>query len=1266
MASLAKGDKLSPSSAAKKLKQSRLPFQILSGSPVAFSEPTKTTPSRKRKPSIEADVNRATKIGRTSEAKENVKDPVEAVVVLDEESIEAPTESVAPTVEIQEESLSQTPTKKADESNDASGSAKKDDRIMIKFPVGKKKARKSNAGEGSAKKKGQKEKKKQRKLDKKTKGNESVEPAEESIMIDDDSDLSDAEKEDEKGVVKVTDTPEDNKQDQDEEDKIEQNNVESAAVISSQDDAVEDQEESMKVVASVETSEDKSAVPNTTKDKSDEDKSGADTEIENKSDKLTEVEKVDEKSDTAVKSDEQINELKQKVEDEAVTPRRMRLPRAATQKTNESELQKAEGTPKRSKSTKKSPADEKSASKTQKRQSSAEVDSPQVKDKPNTENKKENEKTKKSSAGALDKLFAKIQTENKKKPNDSTEILKTPEKNPSKADDELMEVDQQEEAGAKNPNTSAISVTICLDESNDGAADGDDEENAYMLCTPNSKERSLLSDSKQEKKLTPKQLARRKEAEQRHAAKLQEMEEKKKKKLEEKETKQREKEEQELLKKKEKEEKEEQKRKEREEKEEQKRKEKEEKEEQKRKEKEEKERKRLAEVEAKTEEKRKKEEQKEEERKKKEEEKEAEVKRKQKTAQAFQSFFVKKPVQKDLKQSDDENSMDRQSVGDGIDVVPRLAFMPFCVKGDMRLAPVCRVFLGMERKKRLEEMLLEPDAGKNERNGLYLQQLKNKNYVVGKCERTKTAPDDEGEDDDVMIVDDNVCHQIEVDPAASPSRRYRAKYFLFEENRRPPYRGTWRKQSTQIKPRRPFVQDTKFFDYEVDSDDEWEEEEPGESLHGSDDEKDVDPVEEDYEVDNDFFVPHGHLSDEEMQAEDDVIEDNSPETQKAKLKIMQQEFAAEMKKKTEKIKPRLIGCLWENGPGEEPECSAVIREILKARAMLFDPEEPISFTVQKNEPESNSSSPSKEKEQTERKLKQIKLVDEGVKELITLIHGSALNRKFLIKEFLAYWAKRRDEGEINAPQFAHDSIRTKILQVASWRPCPDEGPMQNKMCWYVNKEALVKYGLIDLKIPTGWEFILKPIIKSKKEKKPRKEDAVKDAEDDGDKKSETKKESPKDKQKNDGPQSTPSSASKSKTPAAPASNITKFTKKLSEDDKRKQFAAKGRKSATASPNNGSRKSAAVSSPVVASPSSDAKPATKKRVQLLMSVPRGQSINQTTKSNLISQFLAKGGTTTSSDKGSAKVPESMEVDPPVANGNHGGQATEPGEVIVLDD
>lgn len=59
------------------------------------------------------------------------------------------------------------------------------------------------------------------------------------------------------------------------------------------------------------------------------------------------------------------------------------------------------------------------------------------------------------------------------------------------------------------------------------------------------------------------------------------------------------------------------------------------------------------------------------------------------------------------------------------------------------------------------------------------------------------------------------------------------------------------------------------FEYEVDSNDEWEEVEDGESLRGSDDEESQD---ENYEEDNVMFVPHGYLSDEEGQDEvDDTV-----------------------------------------------------------------------------------------------------------------------------------------------------------------------------------------------------------------------------------------------------------------------------------------------------------------------------------------------------------------------------------------------------------
>lgn len=62
----------------------------------------------------------------------------------------------------------------------------------------------------------------------------------------------------------------------------------------------------------------------------------------------------------------------------------------------------------------------------------------------------------------------------------------------------------------------------------------------------------------------------------------------------------------------------------------------------------------------------------------------------------------------------------------------------------------------------------------------------------------------------------------------------KAKLLQFFENYRPAFYGTWRRRSYAIGPRRPFTKDCYQLDYEVDSDDEWEEEEPGENISQSD------------------------------------------------------------------------------------------------------------------------------------------------------------------------------------------------------------------------------------------------------------------------------------------------------------------------------------------------------------------------------------------------------------------------------------------------
>ena len=221
-----------------------------------------------------------------------------------------------------------------------------------------------------------------------------------------------------------------------------------------------------------------------------------------------------------------------------------------------------------------------------------------------------------------------------------------------------------------------------------------------------------------------------------------------------------------------------------------------------------------------------------------------------------------------------------------------------------------------------------------------------------------------------------------------------------------------------------------------------------------------------------------------MQQDEDIEEDNSPEAQKAKLKILQQEFAAEMKKKTEKIKPRLIGCIWMQGDEDEHgvtvkvngeksyHCSSIIWRILKAREMLCADEEIV--LMEKIEPKILPCIVEAEiVEKTPSQPKRILMTDESVKDLITLVHGNTNNRKFLVREFQAY----RLKNYFNDPDYQEFSIRSvqeKITEICAYQSCPVDGVMFGKKCWYVKPEIQQKYlgDNVIINLPNEWNYIL--------------------------------------------------------------------------------------------------------------------------------------------------------------------------------------------------
>ncbi|MPC30864.1 Chromatin assembly factor 1 subunit A [Portunus trituberculatus] len=251
---------------------------------------------------------------------------------------------------------------------------------------------------------------------------------------------------------------------------------------------------------------------------------------------------------------------------------------------------------------------------------------------------------------------------------------------------------------------------------------------------------------------------------------------------------------------------------------------------------------------------------KEEEKRMKEEEKQ---KQEDKLKHRFASFFL-------AKKRDVEDEEERDTAG---------IFKQFRVKEDMQLAPLHRNTLTSDQHEALGEVMMGAQGGQGKLPLTYLALLKAGGHKVRSSARTwppSTANDDD--DDDIEIVDDDDDTTTTATATAPPQKGCpappglrgcgagRAKLLSFCENRRPAYWGTWSKAGQCVRARRPFLKEPTL-DYEYDSNDDWEEEEAGESL--SDSEGEEKEEEDNYEVDNDFFVPHGYLSDDEGKEEEE-------------------------------------------------------------------------------------------------------------------------------------------------------------------------------------------------------------------------------------------------------------------------------------------------------------------------------------------------------------------------------------------------------------
>ncbi|XP_074834454.1 chromatin assembly factor 1 subunit A [Carettochelys insculpta] len=381
-------------------------------------------------------------------------------------------------------------------------------------------------------------------------------------------------------------------------------------------------------------------------------------------------------------------------------------------------------------------------------------------------------------------------------------------------------------------------------------------------------------------------------------------------------------------------------------------------------------------------------------------------------------------------------------------------FAPFEIKENMVLAPLCRVAFDQDLSDQLDQLIQAQDSEVS-----FLKELKC-------CKPLKSGPTivcDHSADivnSGVVIV--NSC---KVNSVPERKKFGRMKLLQFSENHRPAYWGTWNKKTTVIHPRNPWSKDDKLLDYEIDSDEEWEEEEPGESLSHSEGD-DEEEGGEDEDDDDGFFVPHGYLSEDEG-----VTEEHDPENQKVRQKLKAKEWDELIAKgkRFRVLQAVKIGCIWETD--ENSGADADLQVLQQFAVCILD-------------------SPVAEEEQMQ-KTSQKRTKDQQILgQLLPLLHGNVNGSKVIIHEFqeccrqglFGETALAPDTSDVsrtspNASQpqtpVSEDCAipsKARLKRIISENSVYEKRP-EYRMCWYVHSEVLKSFDQEHLPVPCQWNYI---------------------------------------------------------------------------------------------------------------------------------------------------------------------------------------------------
>ncbi|XP_076465159.1 uncharacterized protein LOC143296970 isoform X2 [Babylonia areolata] len=403
--------------------------------------------------------------------------------------------------------------------------------------------------------------------------------------------------------------------------------------------------------------------------------------------------------------------------------------------------------------------------------------------------------------------------------------------------------------------------------------------------------------------------------------------------------------------------------------------------------KEEEKQKKLEKINAKLEEKRLKEEEKKQKEELKQKEEEEKLRQAEKRKAAFTSFFMKPKAITSTKVTKAEDNL----------------FIPFELKKDMTLAPVMRKKLSEEDRQHLESIVSCQKAVET----TYLSELHQGDRKPPRTNRVLRKKKEIEQEVELLVHDSETVKKV----------THAVKLLQFHTDNRPPYYGTWRKKVKGLSPRNPWKKDEKVFDYEVDSDEEWEEEEPGESLSDSNGEEE-EGEEEDEGDDDGWMVPHGYLSEDEGCQDD---EDVTPEVLKARQRAKAQAWEAELKAKKQVLPPLHLGCHWLDRPCVNDEHLKIFRDFEMVFLRSSPIETLISCPTLGDTGDKYGDAPSSKSSPTSKGCRKRALPEEAMPDLIRLLHGNHFGIKKLVREFRLYWKQKSSDANLSLDESRIDN-----------------------------------------------------------------------------------------------------------------------------------------------------------------------------------------------------------------------------------------------------